>query len=114
MTVKLCVCVTHFILILSTDQLRSVGITDPALAIQIGAIGSAGLFGLLLVRKRSTFRQILYPTLAGGSVWATFYLSSTSNRTETWNKIKEIEKGYYTSIAKYRKKKNEQSVDTKR
>ena len=107
-------CVTHFILIVSTDQLRSIGITDPALAIQIGAIGSAGLFGLLLARQRSTFRRILYPTLAGGSVWAGLYLSSASNRTETWNKIKEIEKGYYTSIAKYRKKNSEQSVDTKR
>lgn len=90
------------------------GITNPALAIQIGTIGSAGLFGLLLVRKRSTFRRILYPTLAGGSVWAAFYLSSASHRTEVWSKIKEIEKEYSTSIAKYRKKNNEQSVDTKR
>ena len=91
------------------------GITNSALAIQIGAIGSAGLLGLLLARKRSTFRRILYPTLAGGSVWGAFYLSSASNRTEVWSKIKEIEKGYYTSIVKYRKKNNEQqSVDTKR
>lgn len=90
------------------------GISDPALAIQIGAIGSAGLFGLLLARKRSTFGRILYPTLTGGSVWAAFYLSSPSNRTKTWTKIKEIEKGYSTRIAKYRKKNNEQSVDTKR
>lgn len=90
------------------------GITNTALAIEIGAIGSAGLFGLLLARKRSTFRHILYPILAGGSVWSAFYLSSASNRTEAWSKIKEIEKGYYTNIAKYRKKNSEQSVDTKR
>lgn len=102
------------VIYLSTDQLSSLGITNPALAIQIGAIGSAGLFGLLLARKRSTFRRILYPTLAGGTVWAAFYLSSASHRAEAWRKMKEIEKGYSTSIAKYRKKHNEQSVDTKR
>ena len=96
------------------DQLGSIGITNPALAIQVGAIGSAGLFGLLLARKRSTFRRILYPTLASGSAWAAFHLSSASNRTEAWNKFKEIEKGYHTSIAKYRKKNSERFVDPKR
>ena len=85
------------------------------MAMQVGAVGTAGLFGLFMARKRSTFRRILYPTLAGGSVWAAFYLSSASNRQETWNKFKEIDQGYLSSVSKYRKKKDgEKSTDSKR
>ena len=85
------------------------------MAMQIGAIGAAGLLGLFVARKKSTFGRILYPTLAGGSAWTAFYLSSASNRKEAWSKYKKIEGGYLSSLSKYRKKTdNDTSTDSKR
>ena len=85
------------------------------MAVQIGTIGTAGLLGLFAARKKSTFGRILYPTLAGGSVWAAFYLSSASNRKEVWSKYKQIEGGYLSSVSKYRKKAdNDRATDSKR
>ena len=83
------------------------------MAVQVGAIGTGALAGLFLARKRSTFRRILYPTLTGGSVWAAFYLSSASNRKDTWSKIKDIENGYVNSISKYYKR-TDKSRESKR
>lgn len=84
------------------------------MTMQVGAIGSAALVGLFLARKRSTFRRIFYPTLAGGSVWAAFYLSSASNRKDTWNKIKDLDNGYMNSIVSRYYKGTHKSRDNKK
>ena len=84
--------------------------------IKVGTISSAGLFGLFLARKRSTFRRILYPTVTGGSVWAAFYLSSADNRSKTWAKVKDLEQQYISgTVSKYKTRKtNEPSEKSKR
>ena len=67
-------------------------------------MGSAGLLGLLLARKRSLFHRLLYPTLAGGSVWVIMYFSSVENRAVLLKNARKVKAGYQKSVSNYEEK----------
>lgn len=97
------------------DQLVSLGIKNPTMVMQASAVCTAGLLGLLMARKKSTFRRILYPVLAGGLMWETIYISNAENRRNIWDKTNRIKKDYvddsqlYKKIANSRKSDNDKS-----
>lgn len=66
---------------------------------EVGAIGSASVVGFLLARKKPMFYRILYPTLAGGSLWTVFHFSSAENRATLLNGVRKMQAGYQKSVS---------------
>ena len=79
------------------------GIKNPTMVMQASAVCTAGLLGLLLARKRSTFGRILYPVLAGGVTWEAIYLSNAENRQSIWNQTNRFKKEYVEDTQLYKK-----------
>lgn len=72
----------------------SVGVKEPVFVMQASAVGTAGLIGLLLARRRSMLHKVSYPVVASGLVCGSIYLSDVANRQTVWNKAYEIKRKY--------------------
>ncbi len=58
----------------------SLGVKNPVRVMQAGAVGTAALLGLAMARNKSVFRRVLYPFLAGSTVWGVVHFSDRRNR----------------------------------
>lgn len=65
--------------------------------LEITAVGTGAVTGLLLARRKPVAQRVAYPVLIGGAIWGAFFFSSAQNRTYIRSQIKSIQSGYKKS-----------------
>ena len=73
------------------------GIEDSRTVMQVGAIATAALVGVVLARRKSWVHRVLYPAVGGSGVWALIYYSHPHNRTALYTKLKSMKTDYITN-----------------
>ncbi len=80
----------------------SLGVKNPVRVMQAGAVGTATLLGLAMARNKSVFRRVLYPFLAGSTVWGVIHFSDHRNRNKVSDVVnKEFSENFNREFSKH-------------
>lgn len=58
------------------------------MVLQAGAVGTAALIGLLMARRKSLARRILYPLVGGSAVWGVIVVTDSNKREKVFGTIR--------------------------